>query len=147
MDAGQIFGIRVVKDHTKLLAKLEANAPLNPGQEVTFLPVDFDFKPPPESESSSTPEVEISVDNVARYLMPYLDQAKESRIPIEVTWRQYLASDLTAPHISPPLTLVLRNVSCDMSRVTARAGYGDLTNRRFPSLEYTSKKYPGLVAR
>lgn len=144
---GALFAIRIVNDHVKLTAGLEPDAPLDGGATVDFHAVPFELTRPSESESGSTPEIEISVDNAARYLMPHLDKAKDSRVPIEVTWRPYLASDLTAPHMVPPLTLTLRSVTCDMSRVTARAGFGDLTNRRFPAIEYTAKKYPGLVAR
>jgi hypothetical protein len=31
--------------------------------------------------------------------------------------------------------------------MTARAGFTDLTNRRFPASEYTSAKFPGLTVR
>lgn len=141
------FGIRVVNDHEDLLATLEDDAPLNGAEEVTFKAIYFTFTRPSETESGETPEIEISVDNVARYLIPYLDNAKESRVPIEVTWRPYLAQDLSGPHMNPPLTLTLRSITCDMSTVTARAGFGNLTNLRFPALEYTSIKFPGLAAR
>lgn len=147
VDGGAPFAIRVVNDHDSLEAVLEDDAPLNGGETVTFRAVYFTFTRPPESESGSTPEIEISVSNVARYLLPYIEAAKESRTPIEVTWRPYLASDLTGPHMNPPLTLTLRSVTCDMMTVTARAGFGDLTNRRFPAIEYTSLKFPGLAAR
>lgn len=147
LDNGAPFAVRVVNDHSALTATLEDDAPMNPGETVEFLPCYFQFTRPPESESGSTPEVSLTVQNVTRYLMPWLDSAKESRIPIEVTWRPYLESDLTGPHMNPPLTLVLRNVTCDMMTVTATAGYGDLTNRRFPAIEYTSAKFPGLTAR
>lgn len=147
VDAGEPFGIRVVNDHTELSATLEDDAPLNGGEEVTFQAVYFTLARPSETDSGSTPEIEINVNNVARHLMPYLDAAKESRQPIEVTWRPYLASDVSGPHMNPPLTLTIRSISCDMMNVTARAGFGDLTNRRYPAIEYTSIKFPGLAAR
>jgi hypothetical protein len=147
LEGGLPFAIRVVNDHSNLIATLEADAPLEASSEVQFFAVYFQLRRPSESDSGSVPEVEITVDNVARHLMTYLDGAKSSRDPIQVTWRPYLASDLTGPHMNPPLTLSLRSVSCNMTTVTARAGYGDLTNRRFPAIEYTSKKFPGLTAR
>jgi hypothetical protein len=141
------IGIRVVNDHEFLLATLEDGAILNPEEEVRFEPVKFEFTRPSESDSSASPEIEISVSNVSRILIPYLDLAKESRIPIEVTYRPYMASDLSAPHMKPVLNLTLRNVNCSMSDVTATAGFGDLTNRKFPNKDYTSLKFPGLTAR
>jgi len=144
---GMVFGLRVVNEHNILTAKLEIDAPLNPGTYVDFQPVYFVFTRPAESEGGNSPEIDISVQNVSKYLMNYLDNAKSSRIPIEVTWRPYLISDLTAPHMNPPLTLTLRSVSCNMTTVTGRAGFSDLTNRRFPAIEYTAIKFPGLTVR
>lgn len=146
-ESGQPMGIRVVNDHQILNAKLEATATLNPSEYVDFQPVYFQFTRPSETESGSLPEVEVRVDNVARILIPYLDQAKEMRSPITMMWRPYLVSDLTGPHILPVLTLTLRSVSADMNSVIAKAGFTDLANRRFPGSEYTSKKFPGLVVR
>lgn len=144
---GVIVAVRVVNDHSPLSAFLEADAPLNGGEEVEFKNCYFQFRRPAESESASLPEVELQVDNVARVLIPYLDQAKESRVPITLIWRPYLVSDLSGPHMNPPLTLTLRGVGGDMNSLTGRAGFSDLTNRRFPASEYTSKKFPGLTAR
>jgi hypothetical protein len=145
--AGLPYAARVVNDHTNLLAYLEPDAPIDPGAEVTFYATRFLLARPSETDSGSTPEIEITVDNAARVLVPYLDAAKESRDPIQVTWRPYLPSDLTAPHITPPLTLSLRAVSVNMNQVVARAGFGNMTNRRFPALEYLATKHPGLAAR
>lgn len=145
--AGLPYAVRVVNDHTELLAYLEDDAPLNPGEEVTFTPTRFTLTRPSETDSGSTPELEITVDNAARILVPYLDAVKESRDPIMITWRPYLASDLTAPHMLPVLTLSLTSVNLDMSQVVARAGFGNMVNRRFPALEYLSTKHPGLVTR
>lgn len=146
-DSGMPTGIRVVNDHTILTAFLEVDAPLNGGEEVDFQPVYFQFKRPSESDSGSAPEVELQVDNVSRILIPYMDLAKESRTPVTMIWRPYLASDLSGPHMSPVLKLVLTQVGGDMNSMTARAGFTDLTNRRFPASEYTSAKFPGLTVR
>lgn len=143
----EVIAIRVVNDHTVLRAALEADAPADPTQYVDFQPVRFGFVRPAESDSAQTPEVQITVSNVSRILIEHLDRAKESRVPIEVTYRPYLSNDLTAPHMSPPLTVTLRSVSCDVTTVTARAGFGDMNNRRFPRIDYTAARFPGLAVR
>ena len=145
--AGLAYAVRVVNDHQDLQAFLEVSAPLDPGAEVTFIATRFSIARPSESDSASTPEIEITIDNVSQALVPYLDAVKESRDPIEVTWRPYLPSDLTAPHMDPPLTLFIRSVSMDMSRVVAKAGFGNMANKRFPGVEYLSSTHPGLPAR
>lgn len=145
--SGNPTGIRVVNDNEELQAYLEADAPLNPGALATFSPVYFQFTRPPETDSGSLPEIQLRVDNVSRLLIPYLDTAVQSRVPITMIWRPYLASDLSGPHMSPVLSLTLRSISGDMNSMTARAGFTDLANRRFPWPEYTSKNFPGLSAR
>lgn len=146
-DTLEVIALRVVNDHEALDATLEDTAPMDAGEVVTFQPVRFGFRRPAESESGSTQEVEITVSNVSKTMMPYLDRAKETRIPIEVTYRPYLSDDTSGPHMNPPMTLTLRNVTTNMSDVSARAGFGDLTNRRWPRVDYTPARFPGLVAK
>lgn len=146
-DTGEEIGLRGVNDVTELYAYLEPGAPLNGGEEVRFHPIAFKFKRPDETNSGNAPEIQLQIDNAARILVPYLDLARKSRSSIYVTWRQYLASDLTTPHILPPLTMTLKNVTANMTSITGTAGFADLTNRRFPAIEYSSLKFPGLSAR
>lgn len=144
---GAVVAVRVVNDHTLLRAALESDAPADPGRFVDFQPVRFGFRRPTESDSAQTPEVEISVSNVSFILSKYLDMAKESRSPVAVTYRPYLSNDLSAPHMQPPLTLTIRSVTVDVTNVTLRAGFGDMNNRRFPRVDYTPARHPGLAVR
>ena len=146
-DFGAPFAIRVVNDHEPLTATLEAGAPMNPGAAVLFKACYFEFRRPSETESGSLPEVELSISNVSRLIIPHLDRIKESRSVVTVIWRPYLVSDLSGPHMNPPLALTLRYIQADMNNLTARAGFTDLSNRRFPASEYTAKKFPQLVIR
>lgn len=144
---GQPTGVRVVNAHHTLTARLESTAPRNAGEYVDFSPVRFSFRRPAENESGAAPEVEVTVDNVAKLLIPYLDRVKESRELIKLIWRPYMLSDLTGPHMNPPLQLTMTTVTGGMTSVTGRAGFSDLTNRRFPAREYTARLFPGLTAR
>lgn len=146
-EEGDPVAVRVVNDHIPLTATLEADAPLNPGATVEFKNCYFEFKRPREDESGQVPELELRIDNVARILIPYLELIKLSRTPVTAIFRPYLPSDLSGPHMNPPLTLTLKNVGGDMSSLHARASVSELTNRRFPASEYTARKFPGLVAR
>lgn len=136
--------LRVVRNYTSVTATLEASAPVGGGTAVTFSPFAFDFKLPPAGESS-VPEIEITIDNVGS-LTVFFDQAANSTTPVTMIYRPYLSTDLSQPHMNPPLQMSLRSVSCDMFRVTAKAGFGDLGTRRFPALLYTAKTFPGLTA-
>jgi hypothetical protein len=145
--SGNPVAVRVVNDHTSLTATLEADATLNGGEAVLFQPVAFRFSRPSEASAGESPSVNLIVDNAARILIPHLDSAKSTRDPIYMVWRQYLASDLTTPHMLPPLTMTIKNVVASMTSVSATASFADLTNRKFPALEYTILKFPGLAAR
>ena len=135
--------IRVVRDHNDFAAFLEADAPINGGEQVTFVAMAFDFKLPDVTKATS-PEIEISIDNVSAELTGYMDTASQSQELIEITYRPYLASDPSGPSMDPPLTLVVRSVNVTIFRVVAKAGFGDIANRKFPNQVYTTTRFPGL---
>lgn len=137
--------IRVVRDHSDFSAYLEADAPANPGELVTFIAMAFDFSLP-NVEKSASPEIEIALDNASAEITGYMDAASQSQELIEVTYRPYLASDNSGPTMNPPLTLVVRSVNVTIFRVTARAGFGDIANRKFPNQVYDTTRFPGLAA-
>lgn len=144
---GNPDGVRVVNNHTDLFATLEADAPLRPGEEVRFQRAGFDIRRPKESDSGTPADLDIKVDNVGKILAPYIVRAKETREPVVVIWRPYLLADLSGPHMLPVLTRVITTISADLSSVTAKATMVNYTNKRFPTSDYTSKKFPGLTAR
>lgn len=139
-----ITPIRVVRDFVNLVARLEADAPLNPGEDVTFTGFAFDMARP-DVDPNSSPEVSITIDNVSLEIEDALLQTVTSVYPIEVTYRPYLSSNLTMPAMNPPMTLVLQQVQASSSKITAVARLGDFANKKFPSEEYTSRRFPGLV--
>ncbi len=140
------IAVRIVSDHQDLLATLEADAPLNPSEEVTFTALAFECALPEQTDSNSLPEITIAVDNIGSELTSLLDLASTSAAPVEITYRPYLSTDTSAPHMNPVLTLTLRGAEVTPTKVTARATFGDLVNRRFPSLRYTKANFPTLAA-
>lgn len=146
-DAGHPTGGRIVKSQDSLYARIEPDAEIDGGAWVLFAAVDFDFVLPTESDSSSVPEIQIKVDNVSKYLIPYLDAASESLEPVTVIYRPYLSTDYSQPHIMPPLKMTITSFSADVFSVTAKASFSNLANRRFPYMRYTAKMFPGLSAR
>lgn len=132
--------IYVVRDRADLTATLEDGV-----TEVTFTAFGFDFHLPP-IEQTASPEIVISIDNVGREIMPYLDAAAQSPDLVTVTYRPYLSSDLSAPQMDPPLTMVVREITVDVFKVECRATFGDFANRRFPNDYYDAQRFPGLIA-
>lgn len=140
---GNSTAIRVVRDNVNHTCKLEDNAPLDGGKEVEFIALAFDLQLPPV-ENIPVPEISLSLDNVSTEIMRYLDQAIETQDMIEMTYRPYLSSDLSYPQMDPPITLVITEITADISKISATARMMDIGNKSFPAENYTVKKYPGL---
>jgi len=136
--------IRVVRDHVDLTAKLESSAPRNAGQYVTFVGYAFDVVPP-EVTHTAVPQCVIEIDNVSRDILAKIDLALGNVDPITVIYRAFLSTDLSGPENDPPLTLTILSITANVFRIRAMAGFGDLTNKRFPGLDYTAEVFPGLI--
>lgn len=137
------IAVRVVRDNNDLTARLEATAPLNTGEMVTFTAMGFDLELPPV-DTAPVPEISITLDNVSRELVKHLDAAVETQDKIEITYRPYLSDDLEGPQLDPPFTLILTEVTADALRITGRARMLDIGNKAFPSDVYNALKFPGL---
>lgn len=143
--ASFVAPIRVVNDHADLVATLEPDAPIDPGQAVQFVAYPFRFQLP-DVMSTGTPEIEIEIDAVSGEIIAYLDAAAQSDQLIEVCYRPFLSSDLSCPHMDPPLVLVLHDVEATDLVVRGRASFGDFGNLKFPTATYDQERFPGLVS-
>jgi hypothetical protein len=136
--------IRVVRDDADLVATLESTAPRNSAQPVTFVAFAFEFSRP-EVTSDGVPQVVLEIDNVSREILAAVEAAVGHADPIEVIYREFISSDLSAPQNDPPLTLTILGITADVFRVRATAGFTNLTNKRFPAQDYSADRFPGLV--
>lgn len=131
--------IYVVRGFQNITAGLEGG-----GGDVEFIAFAFDFTLP-EVAQTGTPEFVITMDNVSAEIIANLDLAVASTDRLTVTYRPYLKSDLSAPQMDPPMTLVVDHLEVDVFQVRARAGWGDIMNATFPSELYTTRRFPGLA--
>ncbi len=137
--------IRIVRDRADLTAYLEADAPEDPGAEVTFVGYAFDFLKP-EISPTGVPQMTITIDNVSRLITAAIENATATTDVIECTYREYVSNDLAGPQNDPPIHMEIMTVSCTVFQISAVAGFPDLINRKFPTLEYTAEEFPGLVS-
>lgn len=140
---GNPTAIRVVRDNINHICMLEDSAPLDAGKAVEFIAMGFDFELPPV-EAIPVPEITLTLDNVSTEIIQYLDRAVETQDMIEMTYRPYLSNDLSSPQMNPPITLVITEITADISKISATARMMDIGNKSFPAENYTVKKYPGL---
>lgn len=136
----------IVADKQAHDARLEATAPRNASTYVTHVPVAIDATWPGETDDD-TPAGRLIIDGVSPVLAEQLDRARGSLNPVHTIWRQYISTDLSAPHRLPVLLLELSNVNVTDLRVTATASRpGPRGGRRFPAVAYTRLTHPGLAA-
>lgn len=145
-ELGAPTGVYFVNAFEPLLATIEAGAAVHSGTQVEFQAIPIRLVRPEETDTGAPGEVTIELDNVSREVAPYIASALDTDEPVLMTLRVYMASDTSAPHEDPPTTLVLRGITASASTITAKFGYGDLTNRRFPRTDYSRDSHPGLYA-
>jgi hypothetical protein len=137
--------IRVVRDNASLDARIEAGAARDAGAVVTFVAYAFDIVPPDQS-SDALPQCVIEIDNVSRDIMAQLDLAVVQPDPITVIYRAYLSDMLdTGPENVPPMEMTITHVNATPLRIRAVAGFPNLLDRAFPSLDYDLEVFPGLA--
>lgn len=125
---------------------IEEGSDVNSGQTVTFLACPFTAAYP-EQREGQPPSTAIKIDNVNRELVPQIRAALGVRAYIQVTYREYLGSDLTEPAYGP-IQFQLTNVQMVGASLTGTAMVKNLTNKRFPRLNknYDYIQFPSLLS-
>jgi hypothetical protein len=144
-ETDQQLAIRAVNDMQDHDLPLEETAYLDPGETVTFKAVPFKIFWP-EIEEGTVPELTLSIDNVGREIMPYVEAATRVNAPLLVIARVYLldmATGIASAGIDP-IEFKLRSVTITETTVEGKASPGDLANLRGMALVYDLQNYPGL---
>jgi Domain of unknown function (DUF1833) len=143
-DAGAPTPARIVRGYNNIVATLEPDAPKNPGQAVEFTAISFEIKLPGFAEGD-VPQLVITIDNVGRELVGSLEQAAADPQVIQVIYRPYLVSDLSAPQMDPPITMYATGVDVDVFQIQITCTLDDVNNWPFPHRFYQPDDFPGLV--
>ena len=136
--------IRVVRDKVNLIATLESGAPVDASTAVTFVAFRFNLTPP-EVSASGSPTCTVEIDNVGREVMVQIEAAQANPQITQITYRQYISSDLSAPQNNPPIALDVIAISADPFKISMTCGFDNLANRRFPRQTYNAERFPGLI--
>lgn len=129
--------IFLVKNNEDIVATLETS------EEVTFTACGFRMSLPASGENGLQ-ELTISIDNIDREISDFVNEAKTYKTPVSITYRPYLASDLTQPQMDPPLVLRLTDVRIGLMEVTGKANFADVINKGFLTSRYTRSRFPNL---
>lgn len=136
--------IRLANEFADFAATLEASAPEDAGQEVTFEASRFALLLPRAGDAGSE-SIDITVSNIDRTASDYLQIAMENPGPVTVIYRIYLSSDTSGPAEDPPTRLTLDSAKATVTEVVAKAKNADNINRKFPSIVYNIYDHPGLA--
>jgi hypothetical protein len=113
------------------------------GNWHTFEPVGFQFSLPP-SNSEGFQSLNLVIDNIGRRVTDFVEAAQSAVQAVEILYRPYLNTDLTAPQMDPPILLYLKDIEMNDLQVTGRATFMDILNKKFPLDIYTRAKFPAL---
>lgn len=136
---------RFVNDQTNLLATLEAAAPADAGLQVEWLAAPVMINRPEESDTAATPEISISLDNVAGIMGAELKKTRGSLEAWQLTERVYASDDTSGPAILPPVTLLLSSIDIVADAIVMKASFGDPANVMVPRITFNRKQYPTLA--
>lgn len=109
----------------------------------TFVAMPFDLTLP-KTDDGGTQELTLTVDDVDGRASAFCEAAMAFPAPVEIYYRPYLSTDLTAPQMNPPLRLFLLNVTITAGKVSGRAVPVDFVNISFPSEKYNRREFPAL---
>lgn len=141
---------RLVQDFDSYQATLEATAPRNPGEIVTFEPFAGSISEPAERNDGDK-SLQIDIGDLLGVIQDELDllDGADWQTPIEVVYRKYWSDDNTEPAV-PPFYLFADTPSFNESDgelpvlATINARDSDLSQKAAGSI-YTTTDYPGLA--
>jgi len=114
-----------------IMLGIESGAPRDGGSMATFIacPFSADY---PEQREGQPPSCKISIDNVARELVPKIRAALGVRQYIQVLYREYLGSDLTEPAYGGAEPTAMRDVHPPVSSGAPRFDTGSIAGDEVP---------------
>jgi hypothetical protein len=135
--------IRLVRGDTDLQATLEASAPENAGEQVTFTHAGFELVLPRAGQDGFQ-MLTLNIGNIDKAVMRHLEIASANPGPVTVIFRQYLLSDTSGPAIDPPAVLDIESAVADPFVVQAQAKSENWLNQNVHSIMYDLTRFKGL---
>ncbi|MBV1952703.1 MAG: DUF1833 domain-containing protein [Cycloclasticus sp.] len=135
---------RLVQGYSDLVATLEAGAPIDAGQQVTFAKSAFKLKLP-EKNTKGRQDMSVTLYGAALEVVEQLERQRvANREPVKLRFREFQSGDLTAP-ASKAIEMTVLAPRVNKGVVSFGASFADVINKSFPSINYTVKTHPGLI--
>ncbi|WPX89175.1 DUF1833 family protein [Pseudomonas asiatica] len=111
------------------------------GRVLTFVAMAMDLALP-KNDNSAFQNLILGLDNVTGEVQEVVEEAKADGDRFIITFRRYLAEDLSYPAERYRMTLLSREYEDDVAKLTA--GFYDLLNTTGNRLTLTATRAPGL---
>lgn len=112
------------------------------GRTVEFIAAPMSIEYPKRSNDPNQ-TLKFAIDNVTGEAQRDIDAAVDAGLPVTLTFRRYLHTDLTMPS-EPPFIATALGGGVQGSTVTINAGFRDLLNYEWPRDTYNLIITPGL---
>lgn len=135
----------ITEDGVPLLtARIEAGAPRNAGQLVTFIGIPFSITLPSMADEAEA-SAQLRVDSVGREMHTLLEAAAKGGKTIYVTYRAYVkGTETDGPHNLPPRRFIFSDAAAMNDAVEGRLAFLAIGNRAYPFDSYTPDRFPTL---
>jgi hypothetical protein len=130
--------IYLVNDNRSLTALIET------GEEIEFVRRNFAVNLFGSGEDGNR-SVSVTIDNTDKEVLKFIGKIKLRRIPLEITFRTYLASDLSQPQNLRPLKLYMSNAVAKGSTISGEAKWINIQTAAFPNKTYSRWQFPSLT--
>lgn len=148
---GLTGALRLVLDKRDWQLTHEADAPLHPGQSVTYRQTGMQIVRPEQMEGQ-TGEVRLSFDFVSREILPWVDEALSMRADGTLRMRVWLARrnlvtgqwTVSGPPLEILKGLIIRDLRATATSIEVTAAFKDLVNVGFPRRRFVQDDFPGL---
>ena len=97
----------------------------------------------PKRDASGAQSLTFALDGVRSEATRLLRSAESAQEQVRLTYRCYLASDLSAP-AEQPYYFIVRSFTAEASKIQVTAGLFDLIDLKWPREVYNSTNAPGL---
>jgi hypothetical protein len=136
--------VRVVADSQNQTFRIESTADVDPGDDVTFLGVAFEYEEPKRGPGGGA-EWSVRVDNIGREISRYLEAATAINSELVVIMRGYLPSQATTVGYGP-FRGVARSVGVRGAAAEMTVTIADPQNQKFGRQTYDMVRFPSLLA-
>ena len=136
---------RFVQDSDDLIATLEATAPRNPGETVTFSAADIEIVEPAESTDAEQ-NIQVNIGTLDDKLHSFIDgiTGKGFLKEVDFVYRKYYSEDLSEPIVNPVYLFVDQPSFNGLTAASFGATDTDLSLKRAGTI-YTLEDFPGLA--